>query len=320
MTDAAARVKRAQLLFGTLCAVEVGGGDRAAVQAAAGEALAELRRVHRLLSPFDPESELSRLNWAAGGGPVRVSSELFGLIQSAARMSARTGGRFDPVTWPLLTLWRACEAAGRWPTEEERLAAVSASGCRLMRLDAARGTVELLDARAAADLSSLSKGYAMDCALRAARRRPVESVLINAGGQMLAWRADGHAIDAGLADPEERGGVIGLLRLSNQSVATSGQQEPHLTIEGKVVGHIFDPATGWPMQTALRSVSVAAPAALTADLLATAVFTVGVEAGLRLVAEEAGASCLAMSADTEFGWVMSGGFPLTERLRALEVA
>jgi thiamine biosynthesis lipoprotein len=254
-----------QYLFGTLCAIEVEGPATAVLSEAVEAAFAELGRIQRLLSPYDPSSELSRVNASAGAGPHHVSQELCEVLCAALAVSERTSGRYDVTMWPILTLWRSCEDAQRWPTADELRAAVSCVDYRAVEVDREARTVTLRDSKTQLDLSSAAKGFALDRALDVVRRGPVTAALLNAGGQLMSS--------------------------SNAAVATSGQDEPHLIIEGRTVGHVFDTRSGWPIDTAGERVSVVAPTGLEADLLSTALLIIGADEDPSLLQHYGSAIC-----------------------------
>lgn len=309
------QMKRAQYLFGTICSVELAGQNAAMLHEAAEAAFAELARIQRLMNPYDPDSELCRLGAQAGRGPVVVNEELLAIIEVAMWMSRHTLGRYDLTVWPLLELWRSCERSQQWPSDLQLREALDAVGYARVRVDRTRRTLSLIGARTRLDLSSLIKGYALDCALAAACRLPIDRALLNAGGELLAWSRTGEATMVGLADPRDRDEIIGLIELRNQAVATSGQSQPHLVIAQKLVGHLFDTRTGLPVQNELCGTSVVAGSALLADLLSTACFVIGPGHAQSLLRGIPGASGLLLRQDGRgMEWIFAGDFPLVERL------
>jgi thiamine biosynthesis lipoprotein len=237
-------------------------------------------------------------------------------------MSHLAGGRFDLTVWPLLELWRRCEREHRWPDEAQLAATVSAIGYRRMQLDPTRRRVRFCDPRLQVDLSSVAKGAALDASLRAIREHEaVSGALLDAGGELAGWRADGGAFLAGIAHPDNRSGLLGTLELSNQAVATSGQSEARLIVSGEPIGHLFDLRCGLPIVSSLASVSVAAPGALLADLLSTASFVLGTRdgsglltqfrdvSGLFVLRSAAGLECITVG---QFPWRGRITHPVTE--------
>jgi thiamine biosynthesis lipoprotein len=243
-----------------------------------------------------------------------VPMELITVLEAVLEMNRLTDGRFDPTMWPLLQLWRHCEHDQRWPTEAERALALAAIDASKIHVDAVAGTVTRLEAGTQLDLSSAVKGYALDRAMDVMREAPLASVVMNAGGQVLAWDAGGQGTDVGLVDPTDRSQLIGRLKLVNRSVATSSQGESHLDIQGQPVGHLFDVRTGLPVNSAVRSVSVVASSGLLADLLSTAVFVSYQECGLVLLHHFDDVEALLLEQQDEgLVWIMTEQFPSEER-------
>jgi thiamine biosynthesis lipoprotein len=319
MRDPDARLKRARYLFGTVCSIELAGPDAVVLAEAMEAAFAELERIQRRMSPFDPASELSRLNASAGRGPCVVSQELCEVIEVVLRMAERTQGRYDPTMWPILELWRACERAQRFPAPQELDEAAACVNWRHVHVDRSRQTVALALPTTRLDLSSVIKGYALDCALRVIRELPIAVALLDAGGELLAWRTDRADVEIGLADPRNRSETLGVIRLANRAVATSSQGEVRLLIDGQPIGHLFDTSTGLPIHAPVESVSIVAPTACVADALSTAVFVMGIEEGLELLRGVPDASGLIVHRQAQRReWIMSDGFPLVESLDAVE--
>lgn len=151
---------RSRWLMGTLLEATVDGDPDGAALAAA---YAEVSRLEGLLSTYIPESEVSRLNAAAGGPAVPVSAELWELLEASSRAWAASGGLFDPTY--------ASSPAAR--------------GFGRVRLDAG-GRRVVLPAGARLDFGGIGKGYALDRAAAVLRERGVRRALLNFGGQTLA--------------------------------------------------------------------------------------------------------------------------------------
>lgn len=140
------------------------GRDPAALERAAGEALAEVERIGRLLSPRDPQSELARLNRAAGARTVRVGRELLCLLVEAGKLGLSTGGHYDPT------------APGRLGIGDGRLAGLGA-----ILIDPTRRLVRYSRPDVRIDLGGFGRGYALDRAAAILRAHGVERGLLHAG-------------------------------------------------------------------------------------------------------------------------------------------
>ncbi|MBI4371544.1 MAG: FAD:protein FMN transferase, partial [Elusimicrobia bacterium] len=238
------RADRARWLMGTLCEIQARGEDAdAAVTAAFGE----IERWDRILSSYKKESELSALNRSAGRGPFRASAELYAATDAALRLAQASGGAFDPTAAPLLR---------RGPS------ALPLVGWAKVRLDPAGRTIELPREGMALDFGGIGKGWALDQAAKALRRRGVSNAFLNFGGQILALGRP----ESGDAWPAILPGLAEPLRLRDASVSTSGDSERP--------GHIVSPFDGKPVRRRLQATAVL-PGATEADAWSTALYVLG---------------------------------------------
>lgn len=240
---------------------------QAAHAAAAAEAvLAEVERIEAACSTWRPGSSWSRLN-AAGGRPIPLDPEWIQLLGKAREWENRTQGAFDPVLMTLMKAWGTREG-GRVPDPGGRKAAMEASGIALLELDEAAKTARLLHPQAGLEEGAFLKGYALDASRRVAESMGVRNGWADFGGQILVW---GTPRRADIADPVHRQAIRVSLLLTEGSLSTSGCSE-----RGR---HILDPRTGMPCE-AWGSVSVIAASGFDADVLSTALYVLGPEAGL----------------------------------------
>jgi thiamine biosynthesis lipoprotein len=274
---------RESYLMGTKAIVTIYGmrADRADSAAAAG--MREMHRIESILSTWRPQSDLSRLNAAPGGEPVRVPSEVIEVLGQAYAFSELTGGAFDVTARPLVRLWGFQGGEPVLPTDEQIEAARRLVGWRKISFDTQGSTVTLRDG-ATVDVAGIGKGYAVDRCAAVLRAHGARRALVNLGGNMRAIGAppgkNGWTI--GIRDPESEADLIGRLAIRDEAVSTSGNYENFVTIDGRRYGHIIDPRTGRPVDHAL-AVTVVAPTATAADAFSTGMFVLGPE-GSRAVA------------------------------------
>jgi thiamine biosynthesis lipoprotein len=285
---------RARFLMGTRLVVTIPG---AAGDDVFERAFAEVARLERVLSNWDADSELSRLNREAAGGPVRCSEDLFLAVMTARRWAEATGGAFDPTVEPLVRRFGLRDDEGRWEPPREapadapdagEPAAMAATGTmtssaegpvgwRHLRLHPRTRSVRFDAPGVGVDLGGIGKGIALDAAARLLGTRAVRSALLDFGGQVLAVGAgDGGAWPVGVVDPGDRDRAAVWIALRGASIATSGNGERGGR-DG--AGHILDPARGTPVAYA-GTVTVLAPDATGADALSTALYVMGPERGL----------------------------------------
>ena len=231
--------------------------------AGAEAALAECARIEAECSTWNPDSSWSQLN-AAKGRPVRLGEEWLSLLGQVKAWNLCTEGAFDPVLMALLQAWDL-RGPGRMPTPEELAGALNASGAGLLELDAEAGTARLTDPKAGLEEGGFLKGYALD---RMRKRTNVREGWLNFGGQIVAW---GRPRPVSIANPQHRDQPRVRLELQNASLSSSGT-----SIRGR---HILDPRSG-DRCAAWGATAVVATEALTADVLSTALYVMGPDAGL----------------------------------------
>lgn len=228
------------------------------------------------LTIYRETSEVSDLNRRAFREAVQVSPELFELLELSQTLSRQTGGAFDVTSGALIHAWGFVRGPKRVPSELERQTALTQCGWPKMRLDRSTLTVRYLVEGLQINLGSIGKGYALDRVANFFQERcPGQPVLLHGGkssvigvgtppGSVRGW-------SVGLEHPWNPETPLATIYLHNQAMATSAATYKHLVHEGKKLGHLLDPRTGWPAQ-GIASASVLAPSAALADALATAFY------------------------------------------------
>jgi thiamine biosynthesis lipoprotein len=244
-------------------------------------ALDAVDRLEAQLTVYRDSSEVSRLNARAQRQPVRVAANLFELLTLARQIHDETEGAFDVTVGALIKAWGFYRRAGRVPEAAERRDVLRRLGSRYLRLDAARQSVAFERPGLEINLGSIGKGYALDRSAELVRAGwPVRDLLLHGGHSSVLALGDetpmrpGWAV--GLTDPERPDCRRALLHLRDRALATSAATYLHFEYQGRKLGHILDPRTGWPAETMLGA-TVTAPSAAVADALATAFFILGVE-------------------------------------------
>ena len=171
--------------MGTMFQVVAYGSCRERIEWAMAEALEEARYLDRLLSNYRPESELSRVNRLAGGGPIRVSSELFQFLSACLVYSRASEGSFDVTVGPLVKVSGFYNDTGRLPQNDEVVRALGKVGFRFLILDEQNSTVRFAREGMDLDPGGIGKGFAADRMAGILRRAEVYSALISAGGSTI---------------------------------------------------------------------------------------------------------------------------------------
>lgn len=259
--------------------------DAAKVRITFDAAQDEIKRIEGLMTTWR-DSEVSRINAAAGKAPVTVSDETFGVIKESVHASEISEGTFDITFHTLHGLWKFDEDLDPHPPADKSLKArLPFVGYRRIKLDEQAKTVMLTHEKTQIGLGGIAKGYAVDMAARVLEKAGLTSFFVQAGGDLLARgrKPDGTEWQAGVRDPRGAEGSYFLkLPLTDHAFSTAGDYERAYVVNGKRYHHIIDPRTGQPA-TACRSVTIWAPTALLADELDDAVFILGPEKGMRLV-------------------------------------
>lgn len=258
------------------------GQHAPSLRAAGEEALAEVARLEDRLSLYRPGSEIAQFNARAAREAVRVSPEIFSLLQHAQRLSAETGGAFDITIAPLVRCWGFMNASGRLPSPQELEAARELVGMKQVLLDAADRTVRFTRAGVMLDLGAIGKGYAVERAAEILREAGVTSALIHGGTSTIA--ALGHPPDAShwklaLERPPATVGrgdfpPLPVVELRDEAMSVSAIWGRCFQTGGRTFGHVMDPRTGQPAESAWLT-AVILPCATETDALSTALLALG---------------------------------------------
>jgi thiamine biosynthesis lipoprotein len=241
----------------------------------------EIDRLEQQLTVYRESSEVSRLNRLAWQAPVPVEEGLFELLRLAERLTRQTDGAFDITAGALIKVWGFFHGPRRVPGDEERRAALERVGMRHVSLDPDGRTVRFHKRGLEINLGAIGKGYALDRAAQLLRQRGNLPAALLHGGHSSVYAmgtepGDGRGWSVGLRHPWQPGRRLAVLRLRDRALGTSAATFQHLEYNGKKLGHLLDPRSGWPAE-GMASASVVADSAAEADALATAFFILGVD-------------------------------------------
>jgi thiamine biosynthesis lipoprotein len=281
------------MAMGTLASIRTGADEMVSPETVEREVRAEFADLEGRLSIYRPDSEISRLN-AAGTNPVAISPATRVILKQAIHYGEVSGGAFDVTIGPLVRLWgfSGGKVPRGLPDEKALEEARKRVGFQLIILDASR--VAMREPGMFVDLGGIAKGYAVDCAWTRVQAEGGQNVLINLGGNMrvMGRPASDRLWRVGVRNPFDGDSVMGHLELvPGQAVATSGNYERFMMIEGHRYAHILDPRTSRPVE-GMAGVTVLAPTATEADAWSTILFIVGIEAGQALLADHPGIEAL----------------------------
>ena len=246
--------------------------------AAATEALDEIDRLESRLTVFRDSSEVSFVNSEAAKTSVEVSSELFDLLLLCKRLYQETDGAFDITSGPLTRCWGFLRRRGRLPSPDEIDESRRVVGSDKMSLNETTKSVRFVCEGMEINFGSIGKGHALDSAA-ALMSSKVSAALLNAGSSSMRAIGKGEHGDGwlvGLRNPHSKLRRLGVLRLRDCALSTSGSEEQFFEHQGQRFSHIIDPRNGWAASK-VTYVSVVAPTAAVSDALATAFFVGGRE-------------------------------------------
>jgi len=294
-------VEQSRLAMGATLRVAVWTGNREGATHAIEQVFVEFDRLEQALSVWRPDSDVQRLNAAAGRGPVRVGADTIAVLEAAAEASRLTRGKFDITFGALSDVWRFDhDQDNHVPTNEEIAERLPLIDYPAVRVDASTGRAEILRPGVRVHLGGIGKGYAVSRAADLLRRSGFRDFLIHAGGDLYAaGRRGDRPWRVGLYDPRgSEGATFASIELSDETFSTSGDYERFFIQDGIRYHHLLDPDTGQPAR-GCRSVTILARSALTADWASTGVFILGPEAGMALVEDLPDVEAVIVTADNE---------------------
>lgn len=243
--------------------------------------------INRSMSTYDPASELSRFNQQQTTDWIPVSAELLTVLDAALEIGQKSEGAFDTTIGPLVSLWGFGPEfrSDQIPSDEEINRLRKQTGQDKLLLDPTNRTIRKLHPDLTIDLSAIAKGYAVDRLAQFFISSEIEHFMIEIGGEIRAQgnNAQGSAWRIGIEKPQPYAQALyKILKVNNIALATSGDYRNFFEFGGKHFSHLIDPATGWPIENHLVSVTVLAEQCMQADAWATALVVLGHERGLKL--------------------------------------
>ncbi len=267
----------ARVMLGTVIEIKIVDADTQKANQALTAAFAEISRIEKLMSHFDPDSILSRLNRQG----FSEDRELNDLILQALELSRITAGGFDITVGPLMNLWDFKATIPRVPATRQISQALINISYKKINFDSNKNRI-MIKKGIDIDLGGIAKGYATDQAIAVLQKEGIHTALVNSGGDI---RAIGNKEwNIGLKDPRSNN-ILAAIRVKDKAVVTSGDYERYFIKDGKRYHHILDPRTGYPAGLC-QSVTVIAPTATAAVALAKGIFVAGPVIGLEIAASQ----------------------------------
>ena len=295
--------------MGTYASVSVPRSERDRLDEYRRACQSILKDLENRLSIYDPESEISRLNAAAGGPAVAVSPPTRRVLEMSRDCAEKSEGRFDVTVAPLVELWGFHGGELTSPPDGRAISnALELVGYRGLRLSDNGARLELAGMRV--DLGGIAKGFAVDRCFEELRRMGARNVMVNLGGNLRCGGCarPGKPWRIGVRDPFDRTRIAGRLHLTGgMAVATSGDYERFVELDGERYAHIIDPCTGRPVR-GTAAVTVVSTNAARADAMSTALFVAGTDAAQSVLARVPGCHALIIPRGRPVRMLASPGF------------
>ncbi len=245
----------------------------------------EIQRIEKLLTTYNEESETALINRNAGIQPVKISPETFHLIERSKKISEITQGAFD-ITYGSVDkrLWNFDADMRTLPDVRTASKMVRLINYRNIQLDRQDYSVMLKEKGMRIGFGGIGKGYAAEKAKRVMKENGMESGIVNASGDMTTWglQPDGKPWTIGIADPNAKDKIFSYMNITDMAVATSGNYEKFILVNGQKYSHTINPKTGLPIR-GIKSVTIISTNAEVADAMATPVMIMGIRAGLDMI-------------------------------------
>ena len=265
------------------------------------EGVNEIKRIEKLLTTFSDDSETNLVNRYAGIEPIKVSDEMFRIIERSVRISSITQGAFD-ITYGSIDkrLWNFDETMKELPSAKTAKKMVRLINYRNIVLNNTDQTVFLREKGMRIGFGGIGKGYAAEMAKQVMKKRSVESGIVNASGDLTAWgmQPGGKPWTVGIVHPDYKNYPFSYMNISDMAVATSGNYEKFVVINGKKYSHTIDPRKGLPV-SGIKSVTIISPNAEICDAMATPVMIMGISNGLDLINQLKQVECIIIDDDNK---------------------
>lgn len=271
------------------------------------ESFNRLNEINEMASTNINTSDIYKINNSSGTGYVKVHPEILKMIEASIEYSKLSDGAFDITIGPIIKLWGIGTDNEKIPTEEEIKAKLQLVGYDKIRINENDSSVRLEKQGMSIDLGGIAKGFAVDEVLKIYKKYNIENGLINLGSSSiyaLGKNKDNNYWSVGIKHPrsEDSNEYMGVIKLSNESLSTSGDYERYFIKDNKRYHHIIDPKTGYPVDNGVMSDTIVINddtqnSGMLADILTTTVFTLGPEKGLKLINNLPGVSCEITTAD-----------------------
>ena len=271
------------------------------------EAFKRVDEIEKIASSSIETSDVNKINEAAGKEYVKVHPEIVKIIKTSIEYSNISNGAFDITVSPLIKLWGIGTEQERVPADSEIKEKLALVGYKNISINESDNSVKLMKAGMAIDLGGVAKGFTADEIVKVFKKYGVNSAIINLGGSSiytLGVKPDKTQWSVAIQNPrkEKNEGNIGIVKLNQGALSTSGDYQRFFIKDGKRYHHILDPFTGYPADAGVMSDTIRIDSSIPdcnmlADILTKVTFVSGVEKGMKIIDSIEGISCMAVTTD-----------------------
>ncbi len=290
-------VEKQSFNMGTIITQKVYGKN---AQKAVDEVIARIQEIERKMTINAEGSEIDAINSMAGKEEVNLGEDTVYVLECAKKYAELSEGAFDVTVGPLVKAWGIFTDHPRVPPQDEINGLLPLVNYRELSTDSKKSSAKLSRQGQIVDLGGIAKGYTGDEVIKIYRKYGIKSGYINLGGNVvvIGSKPDGKPWSIGVQNPRaENGKYIGILKVIDKSIVSSGDYERFFEKNGKRYHHILDPETGYPSESGLISTTIVSDASIDGDALSTATFVLGLDKGMKLVENLNGVEAVFITSD-----------------------
>jgi len=277
-------VRQSMYLMGSDFSITVVEQDSSKAKHYINIAVHEIKRIEKLISSWDQQSQTYLINKNAGIKAVKIDKELFDLIERSNYISQLTDGAFDISYASMDKIWQFDGSMKEMPSTKQIKASVAKVGYQKIILNKQEKSIYLKEKGMKIAFGAIGKGYAADKAKQLLISKGVKAGVINASGDINTWgkQPNGKDWNVVIVNPLNKKKIFASSPITEGAVVTSGDYEKYVMFNNVRYTHIINPKTGYP-STEIISASVFSQKSELADALATSLFVMGIEVGLNLI-------------------------------------
>lgn len=291
-------VEKESFQMGTVISQRIYGGN---AENSANKIIQRLNSIEENMSANIRTSTVSRINSYSGQSQVfHVNSDIYNILTAADKFSKLSHGAFDITIGPLVKEWGVFTDHPHVPSQSRINKLLKLVNYKSIDFSQDKMTFRLPIKGQMIDFGAIAKGYAADEAVKICRRDGIKSAYINLGGNVyvVGDKPDNTPWRIGIQNPRAADGkYIGILRVSDKTVVTSGDYERFFMKDGTRYHHIIDPRTGYPSNSDLISSTIVTDSSISADALSTATFVLGLKKSKELLEKLDGIDAIFITKD-----------------------